>query len=178
METIDRWRKKEAITAEKLNRQVEATNYLLGGAALPSQVRRGGRGRAGMQIQLFEVIELGLDHVKCYSLDGAANTTSDIVTRVALPYLLRKSLFDGETRNGITYEYDETDIYTKRVATDSESNTETQVIVPSYVEFDLIFAASSVAGGTYAWYEDDNGVDQPITWLDLNLDGRAWAKEA
>jgi len=178
-ENLKRWRRGQKIDAAGLNQMVDATNLLLGGVRAPSQQRRGGRGNSvGATAQIFEVIAIDFDYVRCYAYDSVSNTTEDVETRVALPYLLRSGPFDGETRNGISYVYDETLPYSKRVATDADSNTETQVIVPGYVEGDLIIGVRGIAGGTNAFYLDDQGALQPIAWLDLNTDSRAWAEEA
>lgn len=84
---------------------------------------------------------------------------------VALPYLLRRTPFDGLTRDGITYTYSSN---TVRSATGSPG-TETQTIVPSYVANDQIFATRYPRYGT--------GVTN-VFFIDENRDGRAWAKQA
>jgi len=85
---------------------------------------------------------------------------------VAKPYLLRRSLASW---NGITFAYSSN---FEREATDGV-DTEDQVIVPAYVPDDILYIVRPYGGtGTV----DDGG--NAIVWLDLNVDGRAWAKEA
>jgi hypothetical protein len=57
---------------------------------------------------------------------------------------------------------------------DDGATTETQVIVPAYVVDDVIYAMRGIEGGTNV-IDDQN---ESVEWIDLNLDGRAWAKEA
>ena len=103
--------------------------------------------------------------------------TNDVSTEptvfIAKPYLLRRTPFDGLTRNDITYAYDSD---TQRVATDADDDTETQQVVPSYVAGDVVFAVRDFSGGTGAWTAPTNADPVEVVWQDLNVDGRAWAK--
>jgi hypothetical protein len=131
-------------------------------------LRHGRRSRTGLQMQMFTVVDVDCDFLWCRTWDGENVGDEDIL--VALPWMLRWTPFDGETRDGITYEYTS---YVERTADDGDA-TEDQVIVPDYVTGDVIFAAKGIVGGTYA--TDENGDE--VEWQDLNVDGRAWAKEA
>ena len=51
---------------------------------------------------------------------------------------------------------------------------ETQVVVPAYALDDLVLGGKDIAGGTGTRDFKNN----PIIWMDLNIDARAWAKEA
>jgi hypothetical protein len=108
------------------------------------------------------------DYLVCHSWDGTSAGTADI--SVARPYLLRRTPFDGTAgRNSITYAY--TDDQT-RTATKSGEADITEVVTPSYVAGDIIYAAAGIRGGTDA--EDDDAA--ALVWLDLNVDQRAWCE--
>lgn len=110
----------------------------------------------------MRVVSVHNNHLLCTRWIGAG--WSSIQEKVAKPFLLRASI---TTRNGINYTF--TDPFT-RTATQA-SNTETQVIVPSYVaNHDEIFAVPLPHTGVI-----DSG--RELTLLDLNVDGRAWAKK-
>jgi hypothetical protein len=98
--------------------------------------------------------------------------------RVAVPYLLRSTPFDGETRNLITYVYDFTADPIERTATNaSTSETEDQVIVPSFQYGDTIYAFGSVDGGTGVLADLGDGNLEDVTYLMLS-DGRAWSQKS
>lgn len=121
----------------------------------------------GVRLQAMQVVSEQNDHLVCRSLgaDGAIYG-SDI--NVAKPYLLRRTPFDGLARNSITYTYSAANV---RLA-DDDTDTETQVIVPSYVVGDTVYGVS---------VQPDAGVvvdGAALRFIDLNLDGRAWAKQS
>jgi len=117
--------------------------------------------------QQFRVQSVGNDHITCHTWDGTTEGTVDV--KVAKPYLLRRTPFDGETRDGITYTYSSA---VEREADDG-ADTEDQVIVDSYIEDDIIYAIRRISGGT-----DVTVSTVDLQWLDLNIDGRYWAKKA
>jgi hypothetical protein len=102
------------------------------------------------------------DYLVCQRWTGSAWST--ISENVAKPYLLRTS---GTSRNGITYAY--SNGFT-RTATQG-ANTETQVIVPSYyASGDELFAAPVNYTGVVV-------ASKELKLIDINADGRAWAKQ-
>lgn len=110
----------------------------------------------------MRVVSVHDNHLLCTRWIGSG--WSSIQEKVAKPFLLRASI---TTRNGITYTF--TDPFT-RTATQA-SNTETQVIVPSYIaNHDEIFAVPVPHTGV-----TESG--RELTLMDLNVDGRAWAKK-
>lgn len=112
----------------------------------------------------YRVKSVGQDAVTCRTFDGVVEGTDDVV--IAKPYLLRLTPFHTKSRGGITYSYTSN---TERVGTDDvSSDTETQVVVPSYVLDDIIYAIKGIGGGT--------GVSG-ATLVDINADARAWAKK-
>ena len=132
-------------------------------------VRVGGGSPEGSQRFLIDSDEG--DYLVCYPFDG--ETVGDDPVNVAKPYLLRKTPFDGNTRNGVSYAYDISDP-AKRVATKvSDSTTQTEVITPSYqVAEDEVWATKVDTGGTGVVDGDGNDV----VWLEDDQ-GRAWAKQ-
>lgn len=157
-ESLPRWRPREPVAARKLdipNRVLERQQQPL------ASVGQRAPDAASLTIALFRYKSMEDDHVVCRTWDGTNEGETDV--KVAKPYLLRSSV---TSRDGITYTYTDAE---NRTA-DNGSATETQVIVPSYVADDLIFAAR-VARGV-----DVSVEDVPLLWLDLNVDGRAWAK--
>lgn len=117
-------------------------------------------GSAESTSKQFRVKSVYADLLVCRTWDGADEGGEDVL--VAKPYLLRRSPFDGQTRDGISYAYTS---HFERTATLDEE-TEDQVIVPSYVEDDLIYGISNIEGGTNVTNAE---------FLDINADGRAWA---
>lgn len=121
------------------------------------------------------------DYMLCRTWDGTTEGATMIA--VARPFLLRKSVFDGFIIDDYSYAYASVSQRTK--TRQSDRKAETQVIVPGYVNSDLsdirhiIYAATGIAGGTKV-LETGNELDptKPVAWLDLNVDGRAWAKKA
>ncbi|MDL5054141.1 hypothetical protein QQ056_11370 [Oscillatoria laete-virens NRMC-F 0139] len=110
----------------------------------------------------MRVVSVHNNHLLCTRWIGVG--WSSIQEKVAKPFLLRASI---TTRNGINYTF--TDPFTRNAT--QASNTETQVIVPSYVaNHDEIFAVSISHTGVI-----DSG--RELTLMDLNIDGRAWAKK-
>jgi len=115
----------------------------------------------GAKVTRFRYKSMSGDYLVCRTWDGTTEGDTDV--KVAKPYLLREST----TRTGYTYNYtgDQARTSTKT----SDGSTEDQVIVPAYVEDDEIWATKADTGVTVG------GVD--VTYIDLNLDARAWAKD-
>lgn len=159
---IKAWRRGEAITAARLDQPRRAIAELIGSV--------GARGVAGsitgMRVMQMEVTTNASDILTCSMRDGTT-ALADSVISVAKPYLLRNSI---ASRGGITYTYSATDT---READDG-ATTEDQVVVPSYIAGDVIYSLSIVIGSTGV--TDAEGV--AVSWLDLNVDGRAWAKSS
>ena len=104
------------------------------------------------------------------------------VGHIARPYLLRRPPFHGKSRDGIDYNYTSN---VKRTASKTvpgnppTTTTETQVIVPKYVKNDVVYAVRQVYGSDGNYPSAQGSVDVILTdWIDLNVDGRYWAKQA
>ena len=158
----------------KMTRLVEGVGYRLiqttRGTALEIQPGKGGGATGTMRRVL--VTDYKNDYVVC----------SD-VGAVAKPFRLTRSPFHGRS---ITFTDEQSRQYTasyvyytahrrKVTITTTGANrvSENQVIVPRYVpDLDYIYVMESA--------EDTGVVDEDgaaVTWVDINADGRAWARE-
>lgn len=93
--------------------------------------------------------------------------SSGEITFAAKPFLLRQTPFDGSNRGSVHYSY--LNSFTRMATTATES--EQQVLVPRYLRDDEVWCLNV---GDAAPYIRQAG--SPIEWLDLNIDGREWAK--
>lgn len=108
---------------------------------------------------LLKIVEVQADTLKCETI----NTSTEFI--VMKPWSLRRSVFDGETRNGLTYTY--VDDVTRDV-TDG-TITERQIITPDYAVDDVIVIHKM---------NEPTTVDATARWFeDKNVDSRAWAVE-
>lgn len=134
--------------------------------------------RKPIVVNRFVVVDANFpDTVLCSTVKGGPG-----VVQVAKPYLLRRTPFDGQRRDGIEFAYTSN---TERTATRREPPpqegqqppTENQRIIPKYVADDVITAVTQALDG-----EDDlrseagSDVRLYTPWVDLNIDGRYWAK--
>lgn len=160
---------------------VEGVGYRLKrtqhGTSLDIESSRGG----GASVRQFLLVSIQNDFYTCYEWDGTAAGTEEIY--IARPFNHRVSNFhlrtieynsDGDSYSA-TYSYSSA---TKRTVTIG-GVAETQVLIPHFkTGFDIIYATESeqsiTAGPLNATVTDPN--DAPISLLDLNLDGRSWAK--
>lgn len=120
----------------------------------------------------MRILTVRPDYLKCRYLTDTTQGPIDVY--VAKPWSLRVTGWDGKTRDGISYS-DYTDDGQQRTATDG-TTTEIHLVTPPYVA-----AAGSwpgdeiVAVPAETTLTDPDG--QPITLVDANVDGRAWAWE-
>jgi hypothetical protein len=116
----------------------------------------------------YRVMSVGDNHLVCQLWDFETLTADGTDVKIAKPYLLRLSPFDGTTQQGITYAY--TDGASRNA--DDATNDEDQVIVPAYdiVDDNIIWASVAVTGVKVA--------GETLTLKDDNDDGRAWAKDS
>jgi hypothetical protein len=186
--TLAEWIKGEPLTAARLSEMVNALNQLAakgnyGGLSSPP---------GGAVAAQFWVKDARYgDFVVCNHYDGATEPDDDTpVVLVAKPPQLRKTRYNNaEARSGETYTFADADLNADpplpivRTATNEDDDTEDQVIIPNYEVGDVIYAIKSVIRGTGVVTIPPNvsagdGNCQYIEWLDLNVDGRAWAKKA
>ena len=177
---LDRWKVGDDLSARKFNQPVQFINEVFKGIKNPEQLISKVRGN--VLIQQFKILAVKKDYLECKPFDGDEKTQT--IVKVALPSLLRRNPFDfgvdeeiTDPRNdGIKYTYT-TNI--ERLA-DNDSKTETQVIQPSYLEDDIIYATKIVIGGTSVVTKEEGEEGEQlekILWIDMNFDARAWAKK-
>lgn len=160
--TLDRWNRGEALRTKHVNGPIDAINRQQS-IQPPRQVFPTlGTGNGTTTTAQFKITAINDDTITAQKFDGLNAMTS---VTIAKPWLLRRTPFDGKTRNGITYTYSSA---TLRVATDGAAN-ETQLITPIYVVGDIIYASNGIIGGTSL---------ADVTWLEDNRDARAWAQIA
>ena len=107
------------------------------------------------------------DFLTCCAWDSVSQTAGNDLVPVGKPYLLMQSTLDGKTdSNGIAYTF--TDIDALTAVQSSTSTTENWEITQDYNIGDLIYAVGNPEGGIEA--------GNTFQWIDLNVDGRGWAK--
>jgi hypothetical protein len=117
-----------------------------------------------ISVAWFKIVDVLEDYLSCNMYDQFGELITDVLVNVAKQYMLRRSPFDGTTRNGISYAYtgDES-----RVATKSGEDPITEYVTSSFQVGDLIVAERFIHGGTFCLEAPD--------WL-MRSDGRAWAE--
>lgn len=119
-------------------------------------------GAAGGSLQCRVNSEFG-DYLAVTKI--ASGTTTGTIFNVAKPYSLRKTPFDGVTNNGVTRVYS-TNL--TRVASNTEFG-QVEVIIPNYnLGSDHIYVAGVDHSDVFVSSEE-------LKFIDLNVDGRAWA---
>jgi hypothetical protein len=131
---------------------------------------------ASSAISQFKISDDMGDYWSCYTWDGT--TLGSTFVKVAKPYKLRCSTgaIQIEVVRGSTlyYQYSyASGIYTRSVFGNvnmtTQSLLERDVINPSPLVNDIIYAASGFSTLSPSTLTD-------VTYLDLNVDGRAWAE--
>lgn len=165
---LEEWKKGDEITAEKLSQPVMALKSMRG--ARPPRQIAGKATAASVTVQRFKITAIYDDYLVCNPFtDPLADVpdTSQSVP-VARPEALRASL---ASENGLTFTY--TDEQSRTA--DDGSTTEAQVVVPTYYVDAIIYAMKSITGGT--GLRLDNAEQTIVEWIDMNISGRAWAKD-
>lgn len=152
--------------------------YRIPDSSRPRPIRRyvfASGGSAG-GVGQYRITRVRRDYLEVvpWPLDPSRPGDEQIVL-IAKPWLLRRRPFDGQTRNGISYNYTAN---TARTAS-RDGIEENQIIIPAYTESldandpdgDIIYATSAQALALDAADEDKG-----ITLLDINADGRYWAR--
>ena len=162
---VQKWRPGEPIDHRKLNQVVDQINAMIMGARPPQQIYPSSGDSPPMTMERLQIVSIGNDYLVCCAYDGATPLT-DSLFFVSKPPELRASRTEW---NGITYEYADSQT---RTATNADLDEEEQVVVPTYLEGDTIFAVTNIVSGTGVL--DATGED--YGYLDMNVAGRAWAK--
>ncbi len=131
----------------------------------------------GGTVAPFVLTGMSKDHVLAEPLGGGDEI------KIAKPYKLRQNPFHGQTLDGKDYVYFNST--QRRVSLAGTDVGETQVVIPAYRipprddRGDLIWAVEAVTVMDYGL----GGLNPPLVpeeldWLDINVDGRAWAQES
>lgn len=160
------------IPHEILNNPIKALKRITSGVAPGRQVI--GRGvpeaASGLRIRraIVDSASVRSDYVVVHFADiRGSDDPSNPPFNAWKPWILRFTPFDRKMRLGITYIY--STVEEKRFAAKG-TLTEPQVIIPTYVANDEIVIARIEPA---QW-----GLDEVTSWIDLNVDGRMWAKES
>jgi hypothetical protein len=114
-------------------------------------------------LQRMRVKSVADDYVRCVTYDGSVEGADTI--NVAKPYDLRRSPFDGNAVNGVTYHYTSENV---RTANDS-NRTVLQTVREEYYVDSEIYASYRPKG--------DTGVTSPeVYWIDSNQAARRWGR--
>ncbi len=158
---LDRIRRGEPLSASKANRSVDVLNRLTQRTRPPRQVVPPPRPMAKLKSKRLTLKAMGPDHLECTDAAGA-------IVLVAKPWLVRRTPFDGQERDGVSYVYsaDDRRVGTAGVAPDEE--TEIQEVFPRFVVGDEIYADDADSTGV-----EVEGV--PVTRIAKD-DSRSFAK--
>jgi hypothetical protein len=116
------------------------------------------------------ITEIHYDYLTIsYEIDGQDEAESILVAK---PHMLRKSPFDGQTVNDVTYTYSEDD-ENERIATEDSVDT-TEYLRPAYYVGEEITFARIEENITIA---DDGDEEIEVRYVDANLAGRAWSSD-
>lgn len=157
-------RRGELIRADRWNTLTDALNRGTSGVDGPLNDSDLGKGRAAL-FRLFKIRVIDIDTLYCVEFINGEEGTEEFT--VAKPPLLRGNL---ASHNSITF----TSVSNVSRTADDGTDTETQVVVPAYVVDDLIVGIRGIFGGSNLFDVDGEAIE----WMDLNVDARAWAKEA
>lgn len=131
---------------------------------------------ATAQFKLTQSADAFPDHLVCRTWDGTTEGAEDVL--IAKPWLLRRTPFEDQIYNDVSYQYDTATRRTARVGPETEG----QVIIPPFVVGDIIYAVRDVIGGTSVAVvgeppaEGEPAPIIPVVWLNENP-SRAWTAE-
>ena len=174
---LTNWKQGDPLSAKHFQQPIDAIKAL---SAQPFPGNQLGSDKIPFLLTQFRVKSVDDDFLNCVVWDGI-NEGQTI--QVAKPYILRKTPHDFATNGGLTRtlpngrenKYTYLNVQKRKAEnTEDDTDTEVQVIVPAYVENDLIYCAKGVRGGIDTKNNDDP--EQTLFWVDMNNDGRAWAK--
>lgn len=115
-------------------------------------------------IQQFVIRDEASDYLICNTWNGRTQGSQDFF--VAKPFLLRQSTFDG-TDDG-TFSYAFTGVDAMTVTKTEDDTTEDWEVTMDYEIGDIIYGLAVIRGGI--------DIETSVDYIDLNTDGRGWAK--
>ena len=129
---------------------------------------------ARMQCRLVSVFDDTLEVVPWPLKDGIPGRQQ--VFEIARPYMLRRHPFDGQSRNGISYNY----LGAQERVAEFQGKQYGEEVTPSYWENS---GKANDPDGDYLYAVTANALDLPpgkehVTMMDDNSNGRYWAKVA
>jgi len=177
------WTRGDPLRANRLTRMVKAINRMGRGIQAPLQIPPE---KPSPIIRKFRFVEAKDDYLICKEFDRIENQSIGTESQIfiAKDYLNRRTPFEAggesEDRGGITY------VYTDPIAenlnsdpvvdaaplernADNGTDSEDQVIIPSYQKNDIIVATRNIQGGTGVIVTGTNGFRQEILRPDSNL---------
>ena len=154
------------IQAREWNQVADHINRQNSGVATPRQLPNAADLQNLIQMGRFRIKSIQGEYLVCVEWNGATEGTVQI--NIDRPFLLRTS---NLAHNDATFVYTGNET---RTASAPAQTDETQVIVPAYVVDDEIIAVKGITRGTGAIGTGNT----KVVWEDLNIDARAWAKEA
>lgn len=129
----------------------------------------GSGGTGGGSIQQFRVKTINNNYLTCRTWDGVKDGVMSV--NVAKPYLLRHDkAYYPDLANLTT-------VNAQSVTADPTAAglpNETWVVSSSYVVDGVIFGCIPVGGVGVILNNSGGTVTPPLSWLDLNVDGRVW----
>lgn len=164
----DKWRENEPVSASKLEELRDGLDRLIEGTD-PRQLSE--TLPAAAQVFQGELVSVSADHIIVREYRIYPSPTPPVVGStsilVAKPYLLRRTPFDGQTRDGVSYTYVTDQQRTATIGPDQR----TEHVTPGYVVGDLVYCLRAVLNGTGV--ESGGAI---IGALEL-AGGRTWAAD-
>jgi len=163
------WKAGDLFSARHLNEIPLWLQDQAGGVSGPGQR---GLVLAAPLVRQFKVKSVKDDYLICVAWDGAVKSPAEI--ELAKPPLLRRTIYTATSRvladgSTLTFTY----LTAQRRKASDGTDDEFQVVVPEYVVDDIVYGIQTIHGGMDAKGTDGN----QVRWLDLNIDGRAWARD-
>lgn len=158
-------------SAQQHNQAVRALERMAGGVQPGQQVFGDGANLIFVRKGRFVVVEIFGDYISANPINEGNEINTDQLIYIAKPYLIRNSI---TSRNGKTYSTFSNASGLQQRANDTDS--ETQVVIPTYVTGDQVYAETGIIGGTGVTYEVA-GVSYRVIWQDATEGGRAWSKK-
>jgi len=185
MDQMQRWKKGDTITADRLDKMTALTNSTRDAVGQMANSSLRSPNSVPFPVTVVTVFD---DYLTCrpLNIEGADN---DIY--VAKPWDLRKTPFDTETmpnQDGtlMSFAYSTTSTQARTVTDTTDDSTEDQVIVPAYVEkqtiSEIVYLGSQitvqrVAFGPGVSFTGSGNFDVEVEFEDMNRAGRAWAED-
>lgn len=143
------------------------------GTILEIEASSGGGGSGSSIIDAYKLVTMAANHITCRPYTDTGDATTPVP--IAKPYYLRysRSQVTVDTIT-INYTYDAIDSPNAQRVASSGFATQKEIIIPRYKVGDIIYAVRFPEGLSAT---DDLALESNTHLLDLNVDGRAWARK-